>query len=342
MLQRDLVVRNECAVDVVLSNDLLGLGVGFLDAQSNEELASVELGGEGSLRAVHHFNGLVVVLVVDPLGVGALECIIGSFLCKLEVLVELLAGLDSASNSHVQLAIEGPNIVNVIGKVFLLLTNNDLGRLEVGKFSFLTVLDSVSLQGVQKDLSSFLTGEGSFGLPAISQTVDEVELTSQSQNVDSPGRANKAFCFLIVAQGDQSHLQELRAGDVRGGSEGGGVHTGDDASAIAVTNIGLAPAALFVSERVDRGVVGADVGVLVVKDRDQLCSLFTGDVCSRLEFPIGVALHGFDEIKDFDSLCVVRRDLVGVLVLSCASHGCQTQQGSQNQNQRKNLFEVLH
>ena len=53
-------------------------------------------------------------------------------------------------------------------------------------------------------------------------------------------------------------------------------------------------------------------------------------------------LHGFDEIKDFDCFVVAAVDLVGVLVLSCASHGCQTQQGSQNQNQRKNLFEVLH
>ena len=330
VLQRDLVFRNECTVDVVLSNDLLGLGVVFLDAQSNEELASVELGGEGSLRAVHHFNGLVVVLVVDPLGVGTHKGIFGDVLCKLEVLVELLAGLDSAGNGQVQLAAEGPDAVLV------------LGRLPVRGLSFLCVLDSVSLQGVQKDLSSFLTGEVSFGLPAVSQTVDEVELTSQSQNVDSPGRADKAFCFLIVAQGDQSHLQELGAGDVRGGSEGGGVHAGDDASAIAVTNIGLAPAALFIGKRVDRGVVGADVGILVVKDRDQLRSLFTGDVCSRPEFPIGVALHGFDEIKDLDSFVVISGDLVGVLVLSCASHGCQTQQGSQNQNQRKNLFKVLH
>ena len=330
VLQRDLVFRSECTVDVVLSNDLLGLGVVFLDAQSNEEFASVELGGEGSLRAVHHFNGLVVVLVVDPLGVGTHKGIFGDVLCKLEVLVELVAGLDSTSNGQVQLTAEGPDAVLV------------LGRLPVRGLSFLCVLDSVSLQGVQKDLSSFLTGEVSFGLPAVSQTVDEVELTSQSQNVDSPGRADKAFCFLIVAQGDQSHLQELGAGDVRGGSEGVGVHAGDDASAIAVTNIGLAPAALFIGKRVDRGVVGADVGILVVKDRDQLRSLFTGDVCSRPEFPIGVALHGFDEIKDLDSFVVISGDLVGVLVLSCASHGCQTQQGSQNQNQRKNLFKVLH
>ena len=330
VLQRDLAFRNECAVDVVLSNDLLGLGVGFLDAQSNEELASVELGGEGSLRAVHHFNGLVVVLVVDPFGVGTHKGIFGDVLCKLEVLVELVAGLDSTSNGQVQLTAEGPDAVLV------------LGRLPVRGLSFLCVLDSVSLQGVQKDLSSFLTGEVRFGLPAVLQTVDEVELTGESQNVDSPGRADKAFCFLIVAQGDQSHLQELGAGDVSSGSEGVGVHAGDDACAIAVTNIGLAPAALFIGKRVDRGVVGADVGVLVVKDRDQLCSLFTGDVCSRPEFPVGVALHGFDEIKDFDCFVVAGVDLVGVLVLSCASHGCQTQQGSQNQNQRKNLFKVLH
>ena len=328
VLQRDLFVIDEHAVDIVLSNDLLGLGVVFLDAQSNEELASVELGGEGSLRGLHLLDALVVV--IGPLGVGTLECIVGNVLCKLEVLVELVAGLDSTSNGQVQLTAEGPDAVLV------------LGRLPVRGLSFLCVLDSVSLQGVQKDLSSFLTGEVSFGLPAVSQTVDEVELTSQSQNVDSPGRADKAFCFLIVAQGDQSHLQELGAGDVRGGSEGVGVHAGDDASAIAVTNIGLAPAALFIGKRVDRGVVGADVGVLVVKDRDQLCSLFTGDVCSRPEFPIGVALHGFDEIKDLDSFVVISGDLVGVLVLSCASHGCQTQQGSQNQNQRKNLFKVLH
>ena len=334
VLQRDLVFRNECTVDVVLSNDLLGLGVVFLDAQSNEEFASVELGGEGSLRAVHHFNGLVVVLVVDPLGVGTHKGIFGDVLCKLEVLVELLAGLDSASDGQIDSAVPS------VGGVAILVRLG--GGLEANLLGFLCVLDSVSLQGVQKDLSSFLTGEVSFGLPAVSQTVDEVELTSQSQNVDSPGRADKAFCFLIVAQGDQSHLQELGAGDVRGGSEGVGVHAGDDASAIAVTNIGLAPAALFIGKRVDRGVVGADVGVLVVKDRDQLCSLFTGDVCSRPEFPIGVALHGFDEIKDLDSFVVISGDLVGVLVLSCASHGCQTQQGSQNQNQRKNLFKVLH
>ena len=340
VLQRDLFVIDEHAVDVVLSNDLLGLGVVFLDAQSNEELASVELGGEGSLRGLHLLDGLVVVVVIDPLGVGTLECIVGNLVVKLELLVQRLAGLDSASNSQIQLAIEAIANNSAFAVFFLckVLAKGFLSE----SLSFLCVLDSVSVQGVQKDLSSFLTGEVSFGLPAILQTVDELQSLSKRQNVDSPGRANKAFCFLIVAQGDQSHLQELGAGDVRGGSEGGGVHAGDDACAIAVTNIGLAPAALFIGKRVDRGVVGADVGVLVVKDRDQLCSLFTGDVCSRPEFPIGVALHGFDEIKNLDSFVVISGDLVGVLVLSCASHGCQTQQGSQNQNQRKNLFKVLH
>ena len=174
----EVIIRNLFAVDVVLSNDLLGLGVGFLDAQSNEELASVELGGEGSLRGLHLLDGLVVVVVIDPLGVGTLECIVGNLVVKLELLVQRLAGLDSASNSQIQLAIEAI-ANNSAFSVFFLCKVLVKGVL-CESLSFLCVLDSVSVQGVQKDLSSFLTGEVSFGLPAISQAVDELDARART------------------------------------------------------------------------------------------------------------------------------------------------------------------
>ena len=326
----DIVVV-EISVVVAIAVDFidedLGLGVGLLDAQSDKQFASGELFGEGDLRSLHDLNR---DMILGPLGVGTIESVGGVFLLEVEVLVQSLAGLDSAGNSQVQLAAEGDNAVL-------------LGRLPVRGLSFLCVLDSVSVQSVQKDLSSLFTGQVMLGLPAVSQIVDQADLLGKRQNVDCPGSANKAFLLLIVAQGDQSHLQELGAGDVGGGSIGGGVHAGDDACAIAVANIGLAPTTLFIGKGVDGGVVGADVCILVVKDGDDLSSLFTSDGCSGLEVPIGIALHGFDEIKDLDRFGVIRVDLVGVLVLSRrAGHGCQTQQGSQNQNQRKNLFEVLH
>ena len=320
-------INGVVAIAVDFIDEDLGLGVGLLDAQSDKQFASGELFGEGDLRSLHDLNR---DMILGPLGVGTIESVGGVFLLEVEVLVQSLAGLDSAGNSQVQLAAEGDNAVL-------------LGRLPVRGLSFLCVLDSVSVQSVQKDLSSLFTGQVLLGLPAVSQIVDQADLLSKSQNVDCPGSANKAFLLLIVAQGDQSHLQELGAGDVGGGSIGGGVHAGDDACAIAVANIGLAPTTLFIGKGVDGGVVGADVCILVVKDGDDLSSLFTSDGCSGLEVPVGIALHCFDEIKDLDRFGVIRVDLVGVLVLSRrAGHGCQTQQGCQNQNQRKNLFEVLH
>ena len=315
------------AVAVDLVNDNLGLSVVLGNAQSNEQIASGELLGEGSLRSLHDLNR---DMILGPLDVGTIESVGGDFLLEVEVLVQLVASLDSTSNGEVQLAAPSDNAVL-------------LGRLPVCGLSFLCVLDGVRVQSVQKDLSSLFTGQVMLGLPAVSQIVDQADLLGKRQNVDCPGSANKAFLLLIVAQGDQSHLQELGAGDVGGGSIGGGVHAGDDACAIAVANIGLAPTTLFIGKGVDGGVVGADVCILVVKDGDDLSSLFTSDGCSGLEVPIGIALHGFDEIKDLDRFGVIRVDLVGVLVLSRrAGHGCQTQQGCQNQNQRKNLFEVLH
>ena len=70
---------------------------------------------------------------------------------------------DSAGNSQVQLAAEGDNAVL-------------LGRLPVRGLSFLCVLDSVSVQSVQKDLSSLFTGQVMLGLPAVSQIVDQADL----------------------------------------------------------------------------------------------------------------------------------------------------------------------
>ena len=316
------------AVAVDLVNDNLGLSVVLGNAQSNEQIASGELLGEGSLRSLHDLNR---DMILGPLDVGTIESVGGDFLLEVEVLVQLVASLDSASNGEVQLALEDPSTISVSS------------GLEVSGLCFLCVLNSLSIQSVQKDLSSLFTGQVMLGLPAVSQIVDQADLLGKRQNVDCPGSANKAFLLLIVAQGDQSHLQELGAGDVGGGSIGGGVHAGDDACAIAVANIGLAPTTLFIGKGVDGGVVGADVCILVVKDGDDLSSLFTSDGCSGLEVPIGIALHCFDEIKDLDRFGVIRVDLVGVLVLSRrAGHGCQTQQGCQNQNQRKNLFEVLH
>ena len=113
--------------------------------------------------------------------------------------------------------------------------------LEVSGLCFLCVLNSLSIQSVQKDLSSLFTGQVLLGLPAVSQIVDQADLLSKSQNVDCPGSANKAFLLPDLAQGDQSHLQELGTGDVRQGAYVVAFMPGDDACAIAVANIGLRP-----------------------------------------------------------------------------------------------------
>ena len=118
---------------------------------------------------------------------------------------------------------------------------------------------------------------------------------------------------------------------------------GDDARAIAVGNIALAPAALHVSEGVRGGVEAGDVGGLVGEDRNDLGRLFTGDVLGRLKGVVSrIAFQNLDVGKNIDSFGVLYVLRISEVRGLCAGDGREAEKGRDGENQSKNLFEVLH
>ena len=206
----------------------------------------------------------------------------------------------------------------------------------------LAIDNLLSLEGVEHDLRSLVTGQGGVGVEVV-ETLHQALNLGKLEGVDSPRGADEAFFVLVVAEDDEDHLQELGALDVRLGNEGGGILTSDDARAIAVGNIALAPAALHVSEGVRGGVEAGDVGGLVGKDRNDLGRLFTGDVLGRLKGVVSrIAFQNLDVGKNVDSFNVLYVLRISEVRGLCAGDGREAEQGRDGENQSKNLFEVLH
>ena len=207
----------------------------------------------------------------------------------------------------------------------------------------LAIDNLLSLEGVEHDLRSLITGQGSVGVEVLAEAGKQLLSLGKLEGVDSPRGADEAFFVLVVAEDDEDHLQELGALDVRLGNEGGGILTSDDARAIAVGNIALAPAALHVSEGVRGGVEAGDVGGLVGKDRNDLGRLFTGDVLGRLKGVVSrIAFQNLDVGKNVDSFNVLYVLRVSEVRGLCAGDGREAEKGRDGENQSKNLFEVLH
>ena len=207
----------------------------------------------------------------------------------------------------------------------------------------LAIDNLLSLEGVEHDLRSLITGQGSVGVEVLAEAGKQLLSLGKLEGVDSPRGADEAFFVLVVAEDDENHLQELGALDVRLGNEGGGILTSDDARAIAVGNIALAPAALHVSEGVRGGVEAGDVGGLVGKDRNDLGRLFTGDVLGRLKGVVSrIAFQNLDVGKNVDSFNVLYVLRVSEVRGLCAGDGREAEKGRDGENQSKNLFEVLH
>ena len=207
----------------------------------------------------------------------------------------------------------------------------------------LAIDNLLSLEGVEHDLRSLITGQGSVRIEVLAETGKQLLSLGKLEGVDSPRGADEAFLVLVVAEDDEDHLQELGALDVRLGNEGGGILTSDDARAIAVGNIALAPAALHVSEGVRGGVEAGDVGGLVGKDRNDLGRLFTGDVLGRLKGVVSrIAFQNLDVGKNIDSFGVLYVLRISEVRGLCAGDGREAEQGRDGENQSKNLFEVLH
>ena len=206
----------------------------------------------------------------------------------------------------------------------------------------LAIDDLLSLEGVEHDLGSLVTGQGSVGVEVV-ETLHQALNLGKLEGVDSPRGADETFLVLVVAEDDEDHLQELGALDVRLGNEGGGILTSDDACTVAVGNIALAPAALHVSEGVRGGVEAGDVGGLVGKDRNDLGRLFTGDVLGRLEALVSrIAFQNVDVGKNVDSFNVLYVLRISEVRGLCAGDGREAEKGRDGENQSKNLFEVLH
>ena len=206
----------------------------------------------------------------------------------------------------------------------------------------LAIDNLLSLEGVEHDLGSLVTGQGGVGVEVV-ETLHQALNLGKLEGVDSPRGADETFFVLVVAEDDEDHLQELGALDVRLGNEGGGILTSDDARAVAVGNIALAPAALHVSEGVRGGVEAGDVGGLVGKDRNDLGRLFTGDVLGRLEALVSrIAFQNVDVGKNVDSFNVLYVLRISEVRGLCAGDGREAEKGRDGENQSKNLFEVLH
>ena len=251
--------------------------------------------------------------------------VLGEQLMRVVVLRAVRGNVDSSSsNSGVA---DGP--VAVLG------VPNEVG-------DGLAIDNLLSLEGVEHDLGSLVTGQGGVGVEVV-ETLHQALNLGKLEGVDSPRGADETFFVLVVAEDDEDHLQELGALDVRLGNEGGGILTSDDACTVAVGNIALAPAALHVSEGVRGGVEAGDVGGLVGKDRNDLGRLFTGDVLGRLEALVSrIAFQNVDVGKNVDSFNVLYVLRISEVRGLCAGDGREAEKGRDGENQSKNLFEVLH
>ena len=321
----NLLVRTQNTVGVGGSariGQMLGL-VNQLDAQIVIDGAAVDLSRVGSDRGVNVVRENDVMAVVGVVVV-----------MEAPLVTRTTEGVDGVLNVQIplvsqQLAGEGSLGVGDVSDVFA----------DLDDFA---VLNGLSLQSVQHDLSSVVTGQALGVVEIIADAVQQADCTGKVSGSDRVAGTNQALFLGVEAENDQDHLQELDAGDVSVRSVLVVANTSDDAGVVAVRDEALCPVAGLHIGEVDRSVKLLDVGIAIVKHSDDLGSFCTGDHTVGLIFAILVAVQNADCGENIDSLGM--GDILGVFEVRscCTRNGGKAQNGSNGQNESKNLFEVLH
>ena len=303
-------------------SQMLGL-ILQLDAQIVIDGAAVDLsrvGSDGGVNVVRENDFLAVV--------GVVVRIEGPLVAR------TAEGIDSQLDAQVPLVsqqLAGEGSLGVADESNIRAEGDDLA-----------VLNSGSLQSVQHDLSSVVTGQALGVVEIVANAVQQADCTSQVTGTDGVAGTNQALFLGVEAENDQDHLQELDAGDVSVRSVLVVANASDDAGVVAVRDEALCPVAGLHIGEVDRSVKLLDVGIAIVKHSDDLGSFCTGDHTVGLIFAILVAVQNADCGENIDSLGM--GDILGVFEVRscCTRNGGKAQNGSNGQNESKNLFEVLH
>ena len=318
--------RNEHTVHKVLNVERRPV-VGLRNAQIGVDGAEISSSRILSIDRVHVAANFLALQ--RPSSIRTAESVFGITFGELPRIHQLLAGGDSASNGPVDVAV-GDVRPGAVGQRAVV---SQLGA----------VLNNVSAQSVEHDDSSFLTSQVSAVIKLVAQSSGQANALGQSQRVDVPVLAFEAFSLGVIAEDDEDHLQVLNAGNVRFGSELVAADAGDDAGLNAVSDVALGPVIDTVGKGVGSRVQLVDVGRTIVKHGNDLRGLCTGDGGIRTERVIREAVQDADGTKNVDSLFVI--DVGGVFVVigrHGAGDGGEAEQHYDRQNQRKNLFEVLH
>ena len=217
--------------------------------------------------------------------------------------------------------------------------------LTAGGLDLLTIGDGLRIQSVEHDLRSSVTGELCIVVILLAQHVGQTGSAGELQNVDLPGRANKALFLSIVAQRDQDHLEELDAGEFAFGSVLVVANAGDDALLRAVRDVGNSPVILGNIHKGVGGVVQlANIRVAIVEHGNDLSSLgalqgivgLVGRALTIQHTDRGEYVNSLDILDVFG----VSVDLGRVNLGAC--DGGKAQQSCQSQHERQNFLKVLH
>ena len=196
----------------------------------------------------------------------------------------------------------------------------------------------VNVQCVPDHLGSVVTGQSNRHVHVFQASI-QTNLGGLGVDVQSPGVAQEAFIFCVVAQSHQQHLSQLGAGQVSSGSKAAAANACHDAFHGAELNILVGPCRGRIGQHV--GVAGSSHvldSVLTAVDHhaDQLCSLSTGDVL------FGVVVAVFEAVDDtqcyahINGLCVL--DLILIAERCACAHDHDGEHHSQAEHQAENLL----
>ncbi len=175
----------------------------------------------------------------------------------------------------------------------------------------------------------------------------DAQLGGGGANLNAPGAAGE-LVVLVVAHSAQDHRQDLIAGHVAGGVEGGGSGALDDLGVVQVAHIARVPG---VSADVGKGMTGgvqvhlAGAGVAGHQTVDDGGHFRAGDVARGTEAAAvtledahaGEHFHGLAERRsDISFVTILRADMGGV---GGHHHG---ERHNHRQDQREELFQVSH
>ena len=325
-------IGGRCALAVAIQNNQLVRGLGNLHVV----LQDVAHGNSGGVAVDRRVHVELAPSAMAPLVARAAECVSGTGDADAHL------GGEQNTGGHNGLVGDERLGEEVASR------NRGIVALDV-----LAILDKARGQRVVEDLSSFAALDVLDGFPASGKTSKQAKLIGAVQDVDVPAGAGVAFLGGVEVQGGEHQLQPLHAGQSALGSVGGLGHAVSQTSDAAVVDEGQGPGVVAVNERVlCVGVQGGDsiltldlaVGSRVVDDRHDLGCLSTGEVAIRLEV---VRLTILETIKNVEvgqnvncfGVIAVSLDIRVVL---CAGDGDGAHDHDNGQNQRENLFQILH